>query len=158
MLRPRVAFPRELPLACVGRIRPAVHRLLESRHLRSSAFERVTVVYSATRQTMNAPLSYKDAAREVLVEAGEALHAHEIARRAIQIGLVVTTGKTPQATMEAALCVAARAVHRLQIAKIGEVERYASPPQTKVAARSRSVRRSGLSSRARRGAAAGDET
>lgn len=53
-------------------------------------------------------VTYKEAARRVLVEAGTPLHAHEIARRAIAAGLVVPSGRTPQATMEAALCVAAR--------------------------------------------------
>ena len=52
--------------------------------------------------------TYKEAARKVLAEAGEPLHAHEIARRALAQGLVVTSGKTPEATMEAALCVAVR--------------------------------------------------
>jgi restriction system protein len=52
--------------------------------------------------------TYKDAARQILAEAGTPLHAHEIARRALETGLVVTSGKTPEATMEAALCVAVR--------------------------------------------------
>ncbi len=58
-------------------------------------------------------LTYKEAAHRVLIEAGLPLHAHEIARRAIDAGLVVTTGKTPQATMEAALCVAVRGTEPL---------------------------------------------
>ena len=53
-------------------------------------------------------LTYKEAAHRVLTEAGTPLHAHEIARRAIDAGFVVPSGKTPQATMEAALCVAVR--------------------------------------------------
>lgn len=58
-------------------------------------------------------LTYRDAALRVLTEAGKPLHAHEIARRALELGLVVTSGKTPQATMEAALCVAIRASNPL---------------------------------------------
>ncbi len=54
-------------------------------------------------------MTYKEAARRVLTEAGTPLHTHEIARRAIDSGLVVPSGKTPRATMEATLCVAARA-------------------------------------------------
>lgn len=53
--------------------------------------------------------TFKEAARAVLAMAGEPLHAHEIARRALAQGLVVTSGRTPEATMEAALCVAVRA-------------------------------------------------
>lgn len=53
--------------------------------------------------------TYKEAARRVLAEVGQPLHAHEIARRALAQGLVVTSGKSPEATMEAALCVAVRA-------------------------------------------------
>lgn len=53
-------------------------------------------------------LTYKEAARRVLADAGTPLHAHEIARRALDTGLVVPLGKAPQATMEAALCVASR--------------------------------------------------
>jgi restriction system protein len=53
--------------------------------------------------------TYKEAARKVLAEAAVPLHAHEIARRALAQGLVVTSRKTPEATMEAALCVAVRA-------------------------------------------------
>ena len=51
-------------------------------------------------------MTFKEAARLILAEAGTPLHAHEIARRAIEAGLVATAGKTPEATMEAALCVA----------------------------------------------------
>lgn len=60
-------------------------------------------------------LTYKEAARRVLSETGSPLHAHEICRRAIDAGLVVPSGKTPQATMEAALCVAARAANPLVV-------------------------------------------
>lgn len=54
-------------------------------------------------------LTFKQAARRVLTKAQCPLHAHEIARRALADGLIQTTGKTPQATMEAPLCVAVRA-------------------------------------------------
>ncbi len=54
-------------------------------------------------------MTFKEAAREVLKVASSPLHAHEIARRALDRGLLSTTGKTPVATMEAALCIAARA-------------------------------------------------
>lgn len=54
-------------------------------------------------------MTFKEAAREVLRAAAMPLHAHEIARRALDRGLLTTTGKTPLATMEATLCVAARA-------------------------------------------------
>ena len=54
-------------------------------------------------------MTFKEAAREILKGSPAALHAHEIARRAIARGLLSTTGKTPLATMEAMLCVAARA-------------------------------------------------
>ena len=60
-------------------------------------------------------LTYKEAARRVLSDAGTPLHAHEICRRAIDAGLVMPSGKTPQATMEAALCVAARATNPLVV-------------------------------------------
>ena len=58
-------------------------------------------------------LTYKEAARRVLSKAGTPLHAHEICRRAIEAGMVVPSGKTPQATMEAALCVAIRSSNPL---------------------------------------------
>ena len=54
-------------------------------------------------------MTFKAAAREVLKDSHSSLHAHEIARRALDRGLLSTTGQTPLATMEAALCVAARA-------------------------------------------------
>ena len=57
----------------------------------------------------NANMTFKEAAREILKGSPSALHAHEIARRAIARGVLSTTGKTPLATMEAMLCVAARA-------------------------------------------------
>lgn len=57
---------------------------------------------------MTGTMTFKEAAREVLRAAPGALHAHEIARRALDRGLLSSTGKTPLATMEAALCVAAR--------------------------------------------------
>jgi restriction system protein len=54
-------------------------------------------------------MTFKQAAREILAQSGTPLHAHEIARRALEAGLVSSSGRTPGATMEAALCVAARA-------------------------------------------------
>lgn len=56
-----------------------------------------------------ASMTFKEAAREILRAAPAPLHAHEIARRALARGMLSTAGKTPLATMEAALCVAARA-------------------------------------------------
>lgn len=55
-----------------------------------------------------ATMTFKEAARTVLMDAASSLHAHEIARRAIARGFLSTAGKTPLATMEAALCVSAR--------------------------------------------------
>ncbi|MEM1451824.1 MAG: restriction endonuclease [Planctomycetota bacterium] len=51
------------------------------------------------------PLSFKDAGREVLLEAGEPLHYREMARRALSRGLVMTDGKTPEATLNAQISV-----------------------------------------------------
>lgn len=53
-------------------------------------------------------LTYKQAALRVLKDATEPLHPHEIARRALDAGLVQSSGKTPERTMEASLYVAAR--------------------------------------------------
>lgn len=52
--------------------------------------------------------SMLSAARKVLADAGSALTATEITRRAIEQGLIQPTGKTPIASMEARLCIAAR--------------------------------------------------
>jgi restriction system protein len=48
-------------------------------------------------------LTFLGAAHKVLAEAGEPLHAHVIAERALATGLLRTGGKTPWATMAAQL-------------------------------------------------------
>jgi restriction system protein len=53
-------------------------------------------------------MTFKQAAGKILQQSGTPLHAHEIARRALEAGLVSSSGKTPNATMEATLCVAVR--------------------------------------------------
>lgn len=58
------------------------------------------------------PMTYLEAARAVLQESGAALHSGEITRRALQAGLIVTKGKTPEATMAAQLYMAVRRAER----------------------------------------------
>jgi len=48
-------------------------------------------------------MQFKDAAYEILKEAGEALHYNEITKRAFEANLLSTTGQTPHATMGALL-------------------------------------------------------
>ncbi len=50
-------------------------------------------------------LSFKDAARLVLKSAGKPLSAKEITKRALESGIIETTGKTPDATIGAILYV-----------------------------------------------------
>lgn len=50
----------------------------------------------------------KDAAKQVLEEAGGPLHSKVITERAIADGLIKTSGETPDATMAAQLAVAAK--------------------------------------------------
>lgn len=47
--------------------------------------------------------SFKDAAYQILVEAGGPLHSKEITKIALKRGLLETAGKTPEATMNAQL-------------------------------------------------------
>ena len=49
-------------------------------------------------------MSAREAAIQVLKEAGEPLHSEEITRRILSQGLWVTSGKTPGATVEAQIC------------------------------------------------------
>ena len=46
-------------------------------------------------------MSAREAAIQVLSDAGEPLHAEEIAKRILENRLWVTSGKTPSATIEA---------------------------------------------------------
>jgi hypothetical protein len=48
-------------------------------------------------------MQFKDAACEILKEAGKTLHYNEITDLALQKGLLDTTGLTPHATMGALL-------------------------------------------------------
>jgi hypothetical protein len=48
-------------------------------------------------------MSFLDAAYEILKEAGEPLHYREIARRALERGLIRTKGRTPEATLRTQL-------------------------------------------------------
>lgn len=48
-------------------------------------------------------MHYKDAAYEILKQAGEPLHYNEITDRALKANLVVTTGRTPRQSMGALL-------------------------------------------------------
>ena len=56
----------------------------------------------------NPKVTVAAAAERILEEAGEPLHANEIARRAIDRGLAATTGKTPEATFGAILAVSVK--------------------------------------------------
>lgn len=47
--------------------------------------------------------SFKDAAYQILVEAGKSLHSKEITKIALKRGLLETAGKTPENTMNAQL-------------------------------------------------------
>jgi len=49
--------------------------------------------------------SFKDAAYQILVEAGKPLHSKEITEIALKRGLLETAGKTPEATMNAQLVI-----------------------------------------------------
>jgi restriction system protein len=53
-------------------------------------------------------VTYLEAAKEVLRQAGSPLRAEEIAKRAIAAGWLETSGKTPHATMNACLSVAVK--------------------------------------------------
>src|SRR5438876_507256 len=59
----------------------------------------------STYQPAEASLTFRAAAERVLAEAGEPLHPHTIAERALSAGLVKSSGKTPQSTMAAQLYV-----------------------------------------------------
>ncbi len=48
-------------------------------------------------------MQFKDAAFQVLKEAGQPLHYNDIAVRAIRAGLITPSGRTPEATMGALL-------------------------------------------------------
>lgn len=50
-------------------------------------------------------MQFKDAAYEVLKQAGEPLHYNEIAKRALEAGLLNTRGQTPEATIGSRLYV-----------------------------------------------------
>jgi restriction system protein len=50
-------------------------------------------------------MTFLEAAEQVLAEAGEALHFREIARRAIEAGLIVSDGATPEVSMGSMLYV-----------------------------------------------------
>ncbi|MBM3150471.1 MAG: hypothetical protein FJZ88_10675, partial [Chloroflexi bacterium] len=50
-------------------------------------------------------MTFLDAAHEILKQAGQPLHYREIARRAYEQGLIKSTGKTPEVTMNAQLAV-----------------------------------------------------
>ena len=49
--------------------------------------------------------SFKDAAYQILVEAGKSLHSKEITKIALKRGLLETAGKTPENTMNAQLVI-----------------------------------------------------
>jgi HB1, ASXL, restriction endonuclease HTH domain len=49
------------------------------------------------------PVTYRDAALEILKSAERPMTASEIADAALKRGLITTRGKTPEATMSAAL-------------------------------------------------------
>lgn len=46
-------------------------------------------------------MAFLEAAHEILKQAGQPLHHREITRRALNQGLIETSGKTPDATMRA---------------------------------------------------------
>jgi len=48
-------------------------------------------------------MTFLDAAHEILKLAGQPLHYREIARQALERGLIESRGKTPEATMNAQL-------------------------------------------------------
>jgi restriction system protein len=48
-------------------------------------------------------MTFLDAAHEILKQADQPLHYREIARRALELGLIESKGKTPEATMNAQL-------------------------------------------------------
>jgi len=50
-------------------------------------------------------MTFLDAAREILKQAGHPLYHAEITRRALEQGLIETAGQTPEATMSARLSV-----------------------------------------------------
>ncbi len=54
-------------------------------------------------------LTFEAAAIRVLEEAGSPLHTREIAERALEAGLIATSGKTPAATIDARLAVSIKA-------------------------------------------------
>lgn len=49
-------------------------------------------------------MQFKDAAYQILKEAGEPLHYKDITTKALSANLIKTVGKTPEATMESLLC------------------------------------------------------
>lgn len=54
---------------------------------------------------MSGDKTFVAAARAILTEAGEALHYREITERALTRGLLRTSGKTPEESLNARLCV-----------------------------------------------------
>ena len=54
---------------------------------------------------MPKPLTFLKAAQKVLTDAGRAMHYRDITRIALETGLLVTQGKTPEATMSAQIAV-----------------------------------------------------
>lgn len=65
---------------------------------------------------MSGELTFIEAARTILMDAGEALHYREITARALKRGLVRTSGKTPEETLNARLSV--------EIKEHGEVSEF----------------------------------
>ena len=53
-------------------------------------------------------MTYLEAAERVLGDAAQPLHYREITKRALQLGLIETKGKTPEATMGAQLYMAVK--------------------------------------------------
>lgn len=65
---------------------------------------------------MGGEMTFVAAARAILMEASEALHYREITERALKKGLLKTSGKTPEETLNARLCV--------EIKEHGEVSEF----------------------------------
>ena len=115
-------------------------------HGDSSRFRRVDRgVYALTQPAVppqevappSAPLSFLDAAEQVLREAGDSLHYEEITKRALAAGLIRTGSKTPAATLTASVGMDIR-----RRSERGEGQRFSRPSRGKIglaAEHSRSV-------------------
>ena len=105
-------------------------------HGDSSRFRRVDRgVYALTQPAVppqdvvppSAPLSFLDAAEQVLREAGDSLHYEEITKRALAAGLIRTGSKTPAATLTASVGMDIR-----RRSERGERQRFSRPARGKI--------------------------